>query len=352
MPAGGVRGDEVATVGRVRVTLLGPFGIELNGRSAGPWYRPRAKRLCELVMLTRSHRLGREVARDLLFPKLAPAASAQALSTALSLAREALAPLGPESACLLRADRANIWVGDEVALDIDAEAHEEALRLALKMEPGAGRDAALGTALGQNAVLLDEEPYAEWAISPREALELLRQRARLELARDRARGFGRSQPDAVIDAWEDCLGYDPASEEAASALVRVYSSIGQRQLASSTFERCRAALEPMGLAISPALEEARRSIGQPAVAARTRRRPSEVEGARYGPRDESRLVSVLFAQLSGVSNGRDEEGPRRHETKGRGSTGGGHSRDRRSRRYRHVRLGRGAGRDFWRARNA
>ena len=154
--------------------------------------------------------------------------------------------------------------------------------MALKMEPGAGRDAALSTALGQNAVLLDEEPYAEWAIAPREALELLRQRARLELARDRARGFGRSQPDAVIDAWEDCLAHDPASEEAASALVRVYSSIGQRQLASSTFERCRAALEPMGLAISPALEEAKRAIGQPAVAA-TRLAARAIEGAEVGP---------------------------------------------------------------------
>ena len=91
MAAGAVEDLEVLAVERVRVTLLGPFRIKLDERSAGPWYRPAAKRLCELVMLAPSHRLGRGEARDLLFPKLAPARSANALSRALSLAREALA---------------------------------------------------------------------------------------------------------------------------------------------------------------------------------------------------------------------------------------------------------------------
>ena len=185
MAAGAVEGPDALAVDRVRVALLGPFSIKLDERCAGPWYRPAARRLCELVMLTPSHRLGREVARDLLFPKLAPVASASALSTALSLAREALAPLGPVAAGLLRADRAIIWVDDEVHLDIDAEAHEEALRWALRTQPGAERDAGLSTALQQDGALLDEEPYADWAVAPREALERFRQRARLELARDR-----------------------------------------------------------------------------------------------------------------------------------------------------------------------
>ena len=47
------------------------------------------------------------------------------------------------------------------------------------MEPGDHRDAALVDALMQNGALLDDELYAEWALVPREALELLRQRARL-----------------------------------------------------------------------------------------------------------------------------------------------------------------------------
>ena len=208
----------------MRVTLLGPFTIRLGERSAGPWYRPPAKRLCELVMVSPGLRVGREVARELLFADLGPVASANALSRALSLAREALSALGEEVAGRLRADRAHIWFSADAPLDIDLVAHEEALRSALAMEPGGPRDVALSKALAEDGVLLEDEPYADWALRPREALELVRQRARLELARDRTRGHGRSAPEAVIEAWEDCLAHDPACEEAASSLMRVYSA--------------------------------------------------------------------------------------------------------------------------------
>jgi DNA-binding SARP family transcriptional activator len=282
---------------RVRVTLLGPFSIKLGERSAGPWYRPTAKRLCELVMLSPGLRVGRELARELLFANLGPDASANALSRTLSLAREAFSALGEEVAGLMRADRAHIWVSADVPLDIDVVAHERCLRSALAMEPGGPRDLAFCTALAEDGTLLEDEPYADWAIRPREALELLRQRARLELARDRIRGQGRAQPEAVIEAWEACLAHDSASEEAASALMRVYSAQGQRQLVSRTYERCRTALEALGLQASPALAEAQRATIQLAP------RPAGASAGHLAlPRlnkEERRLVSVLFAEVSG-----------------------------------------------------
>ena len=112
----------------LRVTLLGPFNIKLGERSAGPWYRPPAKRLCELVMASPGLRVGREVARELLFADLGPASSAKALSRALSLAREALSALGEEVAGRLRADRAHVWFSAEAPLEVDLVAHEGALR--------------------------------------------------------------------------------------------------------------------------------------------------------------------------------------------------------------------------------
>ena len=298
MAAGAVRDAERLGVTRVRVTLLGRFTVSFGERSAGPWYRPSAKRLCELVMLSSGRRLGRELARELLFANLAPAASARALSTALSLARDALSPLGDAASGLLRADRAHIWADENIPLDIDLVTHEEALQSALAMEPGLPRDAALCTALAHDGVLLEDEPYSDWALRPREALGVLRQRARLELARDRTKGVGRSGPDAVIEALEACLAYDPASEGAASSLVRLYSSQGQRQQASATYERCRAALESLGLRASPALEESQRGIRQvvpgPARASTGAAPPGHLK-------EERRLVSVLFAELSGVA---------------------------------------------------
>jgi class 3 adenylate cyclase/tetratricopeptide (TPR) repeat protein len=224
-------------------------------------------------------------------------ASANALSRALSLAREALSALGAEVPGHLRADRAHVWFAADAALEVDLVAHEEALRSALAMEPGGPRDAALSTALAEKGVLLEDEPYAEWALRPREALELVRQRARLELARDRVRGRGRAAPEAVVQAWEDCLAHDPACEEAASSLMRVYSAQGQHQAVSVTYEGCRAALEALGLRASPALEEAQRATMLPV--ARSAPAGAGPPAPRRPLKDERRLVSVLFAELSG-----------------------------------------------------
>jgi class 3 adenylate cyclase/tetratricopeptide (TPR) repeat protein len=248
-------------------------------------------------MVSPGLRVGREVARELLFADLGPVASANALSRALSLAREALSALGEEVAGRLRADRANIWFSTEAPLDIDLVAHEGDLRSALAMEAGGPRDVALSTALAEKGVLLEDEPYADWALRPREALELVRQRARLELARDRARGRGRSAPEAVIEAWEDCLAHDPPCEEAASLLMRVYAAQGRRQLVASTYERCRSALAALGLRVSPALGQAQLATVE--LAPRSGRASDGLPVARRHLKEERRLVSVLFAELSG-----------------------------------------------------
>ncbi len=240
----------------VQVTVLGAFSIRVAQKSAGPWPRPSAKRVCELLMLRPDHRLPREVAREVLFANLPPKASANALRRAVSMARQALSRLGESGTRLLRADRAQLCIPAEIPLEIDLVTHETALRAGLGMEPGHERDATLSAALLQRAVLLDDEPYSDWAIKPRDALERLRQRALLELARDRASGHGKSRPDAVIDTWEACLAHDPASEEAAANLMRCYAALGQRQLVVRTYRRCRDGLEDLDLEPSSALENA------------------------------------------------------------------------------------------------
>ena len=283
--------------------MLGPFAITLRENEAGPWPRPTAKRLCELVLVSPGRRIGREAACEALFPNLSPEAASNALSKALTLARSVLSRLGPPAAELLEADRANIWAGPNCNLEIDFGPHEEALRSALRMEPGTGRDEALVSALSDEGVLLEDEPYADWATGPREHLETLRQKARTELARDRARGKGRSRSEAVIEAWEKCLDHDPTSEEAASALMRLHAARGHRHLALQTYDRCRIALEDLGLRVSPALDELQRStvaVGQQ----RARGAPSTAPVPRPAPprlgKEERRLVSVLFAELSGT----------------------------------------------------
>jgi adenylate cyclase len=207
------------------------------------------------------------------------------------MARSALSQLGPASN-LLEADLHHIWARPGTSTDLDT--HAAALRQALRVHPGQQRDELLTAALADDGELLADEPYSEWALQPREHLEALRQEARLALARDRANGAGRARPEDVVEAWESCLGHDPTSEEAATALMRAYSAQGRRHHVLRAYERCRTALGELGLLPSPALEQVFASCSfQPGP-------------PRFGPapsspkrlREERKVVTVLFAGLA------------------------------------------------------
>ena len=289
----------------VQVTLLGPFSVAARGRVVSEWPRPTARRLCELVLVSPGRRVSRDLACELLFPRLEPRAAARALSKALSMARSALAELGADGAALLSADLLHIWASPDVS--VDADSRSAALRAGLALAPGQLRDDALACALAEDGELLADEPYAEWAIRVRERYETLGQEARLALARDRAMGAGRAGPDDVLAAWRSCLDHDPASEEAAGALIRAYVAQGRPELAARVFERCRLALEQLGLRISPSLERLYAPIrdtrpadalSEPGAAQPAASPASGPTPPPARPREERRPVSVLFAEVA------------------------------------------------------
>src|SRR5580765_7522767 len=283
----------------VRVRLLGPFSVTSGGRAAGPWPRPSARRLCQLVLVSPGRRVSRDLACEELFPDLDPRAAARSVSKALSMARAALAGLdepgepGERAASLLEADLTHIWAS--AAVEVDATEHAQALRAALALGPGHERDDLLVAALADDGELLADEPYADWALRPRERLEALRQEARLALARDRAKGAGRAE--AALAAWAAYAEHDPASEEAAAALIRAYFAAGQRELAVRAYERCRAALGELGLGLSPWLEEVYATAAFEAGAPRT----------QAPAREELRTVSVLAAEVTAEGPADPEE---------------------------------------------
>jgi len=281
----------------VRVRLLGEFAITAAGRTTGPWPRPSARRLCALLLVSPGRRVSRDLACDELFPKLDPRTAARSLSKALSMARAALADLGEPGVALLGADLTHVWLAPGIA--VDADDLVAALRAGLAMTTGRERDDALSAALADDSELLPGEPYAGWADRARERLAALRQEARLALARDRAKGAGLAGPGDVAAAWLACLDHDPACEEAAGALIRGYLAQGRPEQAARVFERCRAALEELGLRISPSLARIYSStLGGERSAASVRRAPlpgaapSEGASPMAGP---PRTVPVLPA---------------------------------------------------------
>jgi class 3 adenylate cyclase/DNA-binding SARP family transcriptional activator len=297
----------------VRVRLLGQLVITAGDRAAGPWPRPSARRLCALLLVSPGHRVSRDLACEELFPRLEPRAAARSLSKALSMARTALAELGEPGTALLGADLTHLRLAP--GIEVDADDLAAALHAGLAMPPSQARDDALAAALEDDTELLPGEPYADWADRARDRLNGLRQEARLVLARDRAKGAGRSGPDDVAAAWLACLDHDPACEEAAGALICLSLAHGRPEQAARVFERCRAALEQLGLRISPSLERIYASaIAAPAAQAvppaapafrvppspaASPASPVRLPAAQAGsPREERRPVTVLFAEVA------------------------------------------------------
>ena len=228
---------------RIRVQLLGRFSVLLpGGGHAGPWGRPTARRLMQLVSLRKEHRIGREEAAELLFPDLSPSGAANGVAKALSMVRSAIGPVGPNGMPALVSDRATIWLRDTIELASDLADLRRALDAALSTPPGDARDAALAGTLAIEAALLPEEPYANWAIAARDELEELRNAARLELARNRSDGHGQADLPSVTAAWTAVAREDAASEEAAIALMRAYAAGGQRDRAIRAYVHCVRAL--------------------------------------------------------------------------------------------------------------
>ncbi len=189
------------------------------------------------------------MARNLLFPRLTPAASSKALSTALSLAREALAALGQAGTRLLRADRAN--TGSTMRSFWSSMSSPTRKHFGRFSGPARhAKDAGLSTALQQDGVLLDEEPFAEWAVARRDVLNYC-DNAPAWIGPGPRPGLGsRSRTPSSMRGKSSSIR--PGVGRGGFGVERVYSARGERELVSNAFERCRAALLALGLATSPA----------------------------------------------------------------------------------------------------
>ena len=103
----------------------------------------------------------------------------------------------------------------------------------------------------------------------------------------------------------------------------------------ATYERCRAALEELGLRASPALEEARAASTATTAAPRAGTTPPE----RLPRVRSAGLVSVLFAELAGPMGARPGLGPEDVRELVGGALAGGRRRGGALRRDGHLGLG-------------
>ena len=190
---------------RLEFRLLGGFDVRVDGASVpATSLTGRARDLVKLLALAPGHRLPRDRAVDILWPRLHAEAGMANLHKAAHHARRAL---GDPEAVVLRGGQVMLAPGALVETDV-------------------ARFEATGDPDLYGGELLPDDRYADWAEERRGEL-----RGRYL---DGLRAAGR---------WEDLAAADPADDSAGRAVMGARLAAGDRSGALRAFGRLREALE-------------------------------------------------------------------------------------------------------------
>lgn len=213
----------------VEIALLGRFEVRVDGRLIPPshWTRRHAAAIVKLLALAPGRRLHREQVLDALWPAEAPSDAAPRLHKAAHFARRAV---DRTDVVVLRDDVVALF--PDAGVRVDVGAFEELSRRGLDTGDPNLIDEALATYGGP---LLPDEPYEEWLIPRRDALELRR--------RDLLRAARR---------WESIVELDPLDEQAHVEIMRGLAASGDRHGARRQYERMdRALRKELGVGPGP-----------------------------------------------------------------------------------------------------
>ena len=218
-----------------RIELFGAFRVGVDGRAVPEeaWRQRKPAALVKLLALAPRHRVHREQVMDALWPDLAPAAAAANLRKALHRARRATA--GESDSQLVESIGELLALPDGTWVDVDAF-RASADRARRTADTGAYEEAL--ELYGQG--LLPDDRYEEWAVGPRDELQL----DFLALAEELA-ALLESRGEIVAAARVVGLqvAVEPLLEEAHVRLMRLYALAGRRGDALREYEHLRELLE-------------------------------------------------------------------------------------------------------------
>jgi DNA-binding SARP family transcriptional activator len=219
----------------IRIGLLGGFRVEVDARSIPEeaWRQRKPAALVKLLALAPRHRLHREQVMDALWPELAPTAAAANLRKALHHARRLAesstgAPLIESSGELLALP------AEDLRVDVDA------FRSAADRARRTGAPDAYAEAIELHREgLLPDDRYEDWAIAPRDELQL----EYLALLEEQAALLeSRGDVGGATRAVNLLIAADPLLEDAHVRLMRLYALAGRRADAMRQYEHLREAL--------------------------------------------------------------------------------------------------------------
>jgi DNA-binding SARP family transcriptional activator len=220
----------------LRIQLLGRFEVWRDGVPIPPaeWRGQKPRDLLKILLLARGKFAANDQLCEWLWPEADPDSAQANLRSAVSDLRKLLEPelaRGRDSAFIVT-KREGYAFDLTAPVSVDAIDFERAITAASRPD----LEAALASYRGD---LLEEDPYAEWAIRERERLRELRLDG---LARLADLCLSDADYPTAVSLCEQALAFDPSRETLWRSLMRAHALNGDRAAALRTFESCRAAL--------------------------------------------------------------------------------------------------------------
>lgn len=264
---------------RLQVRMLGPFEARTEG--GAPIRLPTRKSAALLAVLAArpGTRHGREQLATMLWPESGEQQGRGSLRQTLSLLRHALRDVGGVSSPAGK----DVISLDAVAVEVDTQQLESAAASDLPADLERAIAAYRGDFLAN--LTIDSEPFEEWRRHEQQRLRDLATMAYGRLVEAYVAGANHERAAAV---GERMLAFDPASEAAYRALMRVHMAQGERGGAVRLYQRCKRYLEAhLGVAPSPETDMLYRQVVD-----------SEVRHVPAPVRHQPAIAVVPFTNLS------------------------------------------------------
>lgn len=224
----------------LEVCLLGSFQITVGGVAVNRslWQRKRPETLVKLLALQPSRQLHREQIIDLLWPELDSNSAARQLNKSIYMARRALEPeLSPFApSAFLVTERHMVSLRAPGGLWVDADVFEELAAAAICNDDLPAGIAALDLYTGD---LLPENLYDDWAAPRRERL---RQTYATLLRRMAALRESNADLWGGIETLRRLMAFNPSDEPACRDLMRLFASVGHKDMVEAVFGEIRQTL--------------------------------------------------------------------------------------------------------------
>ena len=180
---------------QVRITMLGGFGVQIDGVAvpAGVWRLNKARSLLKLLALAEGNSLHREAVVEALWPELAAAAANNNLHQALHAARRALGMAGAP-ADVLRLREGIVTLCPDGGLETDVGDLEAAVAKAMAAE--------------DSDLLLDVAARSAEGLSPEDRQKVFEKFYRVPGAVSGSAGLGLSIAKEIVEAHGGEIGVE------------------------------------------------------------------------------------------------------------------------------------------------